>query len=139
MANGLPLEECAPRIDPRDVVHDPCLTRDDKRALLAFWASDVHAVPDAPALRRLETGAIVEIDDVLEALKALDERPAPTAWGEALRAVPRSQDGRRRRRVAPAWRRLWRRDDDDDLPPVPAGARPPRPAPLADAVALSAS
>ena len=31
-----------------EVVSDPRLTEAEKRALLAAWASDVHAVPDAP-------------------------------------------------------------------------------------------
>src|SRR5690349_6463653 len=66
-------EACAFYVSPRDVLQDPSMTVDEKRALLASWASDARAVTDAPALRQLENGAIVFIDDVLDALKQLDE------------------------------------------------------------------
>src|ERR1044072_6889404 len=36
---------------PSDVVSDPDLTLDEKRAILASWASDACAVDTAPALR----------------------------------------------------------------------------------------
>jgi hypothetical protein len=36
---------------PRDVVHDPDLTVNEKRAVLASWASDACAVEAAPTLR----------------------------------------------------------------------------------------
>lgn len=62
---------------PEQVVADPSLTVEDKRALLAFWASDIHAVPDAPALRRLENGSTIEIDAILQALKSLDTACMP--------------------------------------------------------------
>jgi hypothetical protein len=37
--------------DPRDVVHDPDLIVNEKRAILASWASDACAVEAAPTLR----------------------------------------------------------------------------------------
>ncbi len=58
---------------PRDVVADPDLTTDEKRAILAAWASDQNAVDPLPTLRRLcGTNITADIDDVLDALCALD-------------------------------------------------------------------
>ena len=37
---------------PADVVHDPDLSLNEKRAILASWASDACAVEAAPALRK---------------------------------------------------------------------------------------
>ena len=36
---------------PSDVVNDPDLTLNEKRAILASWASDACAIEAAPALR----------------------------------------------------------------------------------------
>jgi hypothetical protein len=55
------------------VLRNPLMSVADKRALLASWASDVNAVPDAPALRRLADGTVLEIDDILIALRTLDD------------------------------------------------------------------
>ncbi len=61
---------------PAEVVRHPRLTREEKRAILASWASDACAVEAAPALRRLPGASEpVRVDDVLAALRALD--PAP--------------------------------------------------------------
>jgi hypothetical protein len=57
---------------PDDVVEDDSLTSAEKRETLASWASDTRAVPDKPALRRLDNGAIVHIDDIMAALRTLD-------------------------------------------------------------------
>lgn len=68
---------------PRDVVDDPDLTINEKRAILASWASDACAVEAAPALR-LAPGAsrVVSVDEILEALRRLDDEarePSPQA------------------------------------------------------------
>jgi hypothetical protein len=57
---------------PRDIVDDPRLAHGRKRELLAHWASDIHAVAGAPALRALAGGVTATIDDILDALKQLD-------------------------------------------------------------------
>jgi hypothetical protein len=58
---------------PTDVVRDPDLTLNEKRAILASWASDACAVESAPALRIAPPGAKpVTFDDVMDALRALD-------------------------------------------------------------------
>ena len=59
---------------PSDVVRDTDLTLNEKRAILASWASDACAVESAPALRAWTVGsAVVTFDDVMDALRAVDE------------------------------------------------------------------
>lgn len=58
---------------PRDIVQDPILTLERKRQLLAYWASDIHAVAGAPALRTYTFGPTVTIDDIQQALRDLDD------------------------------------------------------------------
>ena len=100
---------------PDDVLSASDLTVAEKRELLAAWASDAHAVRDTPALRQLDSGAVVSVDEVLGALRALDPSDA-----EGTRA---SHPGRKRRRLFCQWRGPTR-DDDDDPPPCPAAALP---------------
>ena len=58
---------------PRDVLKDPDLDPDDKRAVLSSWASDASAVQDQPGLRwLLGTPEPVAFADVREALDRLD-------------------------------------------------------------------
>lgn len=58
---------------PCDVLKDPLLDREEKRAILASWASDASAVEDRPHLRWLfGTEEPVALDDVLECLARLD-------------------------------------------------------------------
>jgi hypothetical protein len=58
---------------PRQVVNDPDLTLNEKRAILASWASDACAVEAIPALRCAPGSAQpVSIDEILDALRALD-------------------------------------------------------------------
>jgi len=60
---------------PADVVNDPDLTLNEKRAILASWASDACAVEAAPALRQAPGGRRpVRFDEVMEALRELDNR-----------------------------------------------------------------
>jgi len=65
---------------PRQVVDDPDLSLNEKRAILASWASDACAVEAAPALR-LPPGAsrAVSVDEILEALRTLDWQTDPEA------------------------------------------------------------
>jgi hypothetical protein len=57
---------------PADVVSDPDMTVQEKRAILASWASDTCAVEQAPHLRKPPSGPPVTFDDVMDALKSLD-------------------------------------------------------------------
>lgn len=60
---------------PSEVVSDPDLTRNEKRAILASWASDACAVDSAPALRHAGPGRPpVGSDEVMEALRMLDKQ-----------------------------------------------------------------
>jgi hypothetical protein len=71
---GATLEaETLPFSDPQEVLAHPALGINDKRAILASWASDACAVENLPNWRRLpETGALVALDDILDALQVLD-------------------------------------------------------------------
>lgn len=68
---------------PMDVVRDPDLTLNEKRAILASWASDACALEAAPDLRVTTSGRVVRWDDIMDALRTLDReadgygRPLP--------------------------------------------------------------
>jgi hypothetical protein len=127
---------------PEQVVSDPTLKLEQKREILASWASDRHAVPDTPNLRQLDSGAILEVEEILEALRGLDN--IQRSLGQVHRPFERRSGIRPpRRSVFPGWRsqrsQLDGRDDgDDDPPPFPACAIPPnrRPPPDPATVAL---
>jgi hypothetical protein len=57
---------------PSEVVNDADLTLNEKRAILASWASDACAVEAAPELRSSPRGSAVCFDDIMDALRALD-------------------------------------------------------------------
>lgn len=60
---------------PLDVVKATSLSADDKRTILASWASDFYAVDSKPAFRHLPgTPEPVSIDEVQRALRELDRR-----------------------------------------------------------------
>lgn len=60
---------------PMDVVRAPYLSIDEKRTILAAWASDFYAVDSKPALRQVPgTPEPVLIDEVRAALEELDRR-----------------------------------------------------------------
>ncbi len=103
---------------PDAVVSELRLTHAEKREILASWASDARAVPDAPALRQLDSGAVVRIDDVLRALKSLDEVEASKhTTFDPFRSFKRGRIRLPLQLRLPS-RRGW--PDDDDLPPCPA-------------------
>src|SRR3979411_3553843 len=82
---------------PKDVVMHPSLTLAEKRAILASWASDASAIASCPALRAPEgLKAPVTIDEILEALCALDGGPRHPPGGKPmrLRSVERLPAGR---------------------------------------------
>lgn len=58
---------------PSEVVNDPDLTLNEKRAILASWASDACAIEAAPELRA-GPNAPVRFDDIMEALRSLDKQ-----------------------------------------------------------------
>jgi hypothetical protein len=75
---------------PSDVVNDVDLTLNEKRAILASWASDACAVEAAPALRTTPAGT-VRFDDVMDALRALDEQAREPKVSDRWRRVVRRQ------------------------------------------------
>jgi hypothetical protein len=71
---------------PRDVVSHPTLSLSEKRAILASWASDASAIASCPSLRAPKgLKAPVTIDEILEALCALDEGPRNPPSGKPMR------------------------------------------------------
>jgi hypothetical protein len=56
---------------PMEVVRDPGLTLNEKRAILASWASDACAVEAAPDLRLNTFGRVIPWDEIMDALRAL--------------------------------------------------------------------
>ena len=74
---------------PDDVVRDPDLTLNEKRAILASWASDACAVESAPSFRQIRNGKLIGFDEVIAALRALD--------AEATKANMKTQNPFKRR------------------------------------------
>ena len=74
---------------PRNVLKDPDLTTYEKRAILSAWASDACAVESAPALRRPPGfEKPVTFDEIIDALRSLDNEPPPRPGGKSMRGRP---------------------------------------------------
>ena len=59
--------------DPHHIVRDTRLTLEEKRAILANWASDAHAVRSQPTLRCLPGISVpVTLASIMEARSKLD-------------------------------------------------------------------
>src|ERR1700745_1398056 len=58
---------------PRDVVSDPDLSLNEKRAILASWPSDACAIEAAPAWRKTPAGRVVSFDEIMDAMRSLDK------------------------------------------------------------------
>ena len=71
--------------NPAAVINDPDLTVNEKRAILASWASDACAIEAASDLRAGPQGTAVRFDDIMDALRTLDKR----ANGERYRRILR--------------------------------------------------
>lgn len=86
-------------VHPMDVVRDADLTLNEKRAILASWASDACALEAAPELRMNASGNVVRWDDIMDALRTLDREAA--ACGKPLprykQVLARKRVGRRER------------------------------------------
>ncbi|WP_192183506.1 hypothetical protein [Mesorhizobium amorphae] len=66
---------------PDEVVGDRTLDIQEKRAILASWASDACAVVSMPALRKPQGAAsLVTFDAVMDALRRLDDIRAEVGW-----------------------------------------------------------
>ena len=114
----------SPSLAPIEGILRSDLSIAEKRETLSSWASDALAVADAPALRKLDTGATVGIDDILDALKKLDVAARENGFATSQDAVSGQA------RVSPhgwlgaVFRGRQSDDDDDDPPPCPAVIAP---------------
>jgi hypothetical protein len=75
---------------PDDVLNDVRLSTDEKRMILSSWASDMYVVESKPALR--EVPGIphrLRLDDILAALKRLDDEDDPPPSGGLAMQHPR--------------------------------------------------
>jgi hypothetical protein len=80
---------------PSDVLSDPDLSLNEKRAILASWASDACAIEASPALRRTPKGGVVSFDAIMDALRTLDRE---FAAAKSLRPELAKMQSRRRKR-----------------------------------------
>jgi len=70
---------------PSDIVNDPDLTLNEKRAILASWASDACAIEAATDLRASKKGPPVRFDDIMDALRTLDKQVHGDGYRRVLR------------------------------------------------------
>jgi hypothetical protein len=78
---------------PTEVVRDPDMTLNEKRAVLASWASDACAVEAEPDLRQPAAGPRIRFDDIMDALKQLDAEAAKkTDYGKLINRARRIRD-----------------------------------------------
>lgn len=89
---------------PMNVVRDPDLSIAEKRAILASWASDACALAATPELRVTSSGNLVRWDDIMEALRALDD-----IAGDKRDPLPRYKRILARKRGSLARHPVWRR------------------------------
>jgi hypothetical protein len=80
---------------PREVLAEKDLTREEKRAILASWASDAWAVESAPGLRHCPgvVNRYVSLDSILDALGSLDPEPGVRTSGKAERDHHKRRSG----------------------------------------------
>jgi hypothetical protein len=77
---------------PSEVVSDPDLRLNEKRAILSSWASDACAVEAAPDLRQPTHGPPIKFDEIMEALKSLDEPLKQVDYGKLIDRARRIRD-----------------------------------------------
>ena len=79
---------------PMEVVRDPGLTLNEKRAILASWASDACAVEAAPDLRLNTFGRVIPWDDIMDALRALDREDCAKTLPHYKRVLTKKKGSR---------------------------------------------
>jgi len=83
---------------PMEIVNDPDITVQEKRAVLCSWACDACAPEATSEPRQITSTEAVSFDDILDALKCLDGEVA--AQPSYSRFIDRAQ----------RWRDLYRPD-----------------------------
>jgi hypothetical protein len=96
---------------PMKVVADADLTFNEKRTVLASWASDACAVEAAPVLRQPPGGPVVRFDEVVDALRELDRQ----AGDRGYRPQPHYRRVLERRIPGKFGRGSSQRGDDDGV------------------------
>jgi|SRR6185437_5467731 len=82
---------------PNEVVRDVGLSLNERRAILAAWASDACAIQAGPEPRQQGNGSPVSFDDIMDALRLLDgEAHARIDYGKLVNRVRRFRDLYRR-------------------------------------------
>lgn len=94
-------------VHPMNVVRDRDLTFNEKRAILASWASDACALEAAPELRMNASGNVVRWDDIMDALRALDRETDANSG-----ALPHYKRVLMKKRIG--WRERFRSGDAGD-------------------------
>jgi hypothetical protein len=75
---------------PDDVMNDARLSTNEKRVILSSWASDMYVVESHPALREIPgIPHRLHLDDILAALKQLDDDTDPSPRGGLAMRLPR--------------------------------------------------
>jgi hypothetical protein len=75
---------------PDDVLNDVRLSTDEKRVILSSWASDMYGVESKPTLREVPgIPHVLRLDDILAALKRLDDENDPPPRGGLAMRLPR--------------------------------------------------
>jgi hypothetical protein len=78
---------------PDDVLNDARLSTDEKRVILSSWASDMYVVESHPALREVPgIPGRLRLDDILAALKSLDDENDPPPRGGLAMRLPRPSE-----------------------------------------------
>ena len=114
----------------KDVLDDATLSVEQKRSIFASWLSDVHAVPGAPRWRELENGAFVDIHEVEDALRVLDDMEGD-GGSDGYQPLSSPFERRKQRKEWLSWLVPRKGDDDDDDPP-PSPVAVGRPVPPCD-------
>jgi hypothetical protein len=77
-------------VSPDDVMNDAGLSTDEKRVILSSWASDIYVVESHPTLREVPgVPQRLHLDDILAALKQLDDENDPPPSGALAMRPPR--------------------------------------------------
>jgi hypothetical protein len=97
---------------PVDVLNHPDMSVGEKRAMLAAWASDACVVVDSPGLRQLPSGTVVELDEIMDALRSLDERERFIRGSQSDASSKRSK-ARRKRHSSFGFRVAGMNDEKD--------------------------